>query len=117
MLQIGDKSDSVSVDRLKPVYFTVTVDPAVPPSRGRPWLVPPAVSVPPDPVLPPKMKVWFSPLALAMQLRRNPHRTVGGSPPLSAVLRPHLLGEVTVATRMTCLQPPYYRAVPNPHRH
>ena len=31
VLQIGDKSDSVSVDRLKPVYSTVPLDPAVPP--------------------------------------------------------------------------------------
>ena len=30
VLQNGEKSDSVSVDRLKPVYSTVSVDPAVP---------------------------------------------------------------------------------------
>ena len=31
VLQIGDKSDSVSVDRLKPVISSVPVVPAVPP--------------------------------------------------------------------------------------
>ena len=34
VLQIGDKSDSVSVDRLKPVFSSVPVVPGVPPVRG-----------------------------------------------------------------------------------
>ena len=38
--------------------------------------------------------VRFSPV-LATKLCRNPHRTVQGSPPLSVVLRPHLLGGVS----------------------
>ena len=91
MLQIGDKSDSVSVDRLKPVYSTVPVDPAVPISRGRSRLVPPTVSVPPDPVCPSKKKVCFAPPAPAPQksssnglrfsasLRRPPASPCGGS--------------------------------------
>jgi len=33
---MGDKEDSVSVDRLKPVFSTNPVVPAVPPTRGRP---------------------------------------------------------------------------------
>ena len=47
VLQIGDKSDSVSVDRLKPVISTVPVVPAVPPLWGRPCLVPASVHKPP----------------------------------------------------------------------
>ena len=85
VLQNGDKSDSVSVDRLKPVYSTVPVDPAVPPSQGRPWLVPPAVSIPSDPLRPLKKKICFSPLAPATQLRRNPCQTVQGSLPSSSL--------------------------------
>ena len=40
LLQIGDKTDSVSVDRLKAVFSPVPVTPAVPPPRGRPRLQP-----------------------------------------------------------------------------
>ena len=36
VLQIGDRSDSVSVDRLKPVISSVAVEAQVPPRRGRP---------------------------------------------------------------------------------
>ena len=36
VLQIGDRSDSVSVDRLKPVISSVVVEAQVPPRRGRP---------------------------------------------------------------------------------
>ena len=36
VLQIGDKSDSVSVDRLKPVFSSEPISPAVPPPCGRP---------------------------------------------------------------------------------
>ena len=53
----------------------------------------------------------------ATQLRRNPCQMVQGSLPLSAFLRPHLLGGVTVAIMTTFLQPPSYRAVlQNPPR-
>ena len=110
VLQIGDE-DSVSVDRLKPVFSSVPVVPAAPPQRGRPRLGPalvprppgpcpePAlVPGPPDPGRPPVKKVRFSPVP-AIQLHRNPHRTVQGFPPLSAILRSHFLGGVTcVAT-------------------
>ena len=40
ILQVGDKTDSVSVDRLKAVFSSVPVTPAVPPPRGRPHLLP-----------------------------------------------------------------------------
>ena len=36
VLQIGDKKDVVSVDRLKPVFSSNPVVPGVPPVRGRP---------------------------------------------------------------------------------
>ena len=36
ILQIGNKSDSVSVDRLKAVFSSVPVTPAAPPTRGQP---------------------------------------------------------------------------------
>ena len=36
VLQMGDKEDSVSVDRLKPVFSTNPVVPAVPPTPSRP---------------------------------------------------------------------------------
>ena len=102
VLQIRDKSHSVSVDRLKPVFSSVPVVPAAPPQRGRPRLGPalvprppgpcpePAlVPGPPDPGRPPVKKVRFSPVP-AIQLHRNP---------LSAILRSHFLGGVTcVAT-------------------
>ena len=98
-IQIGDKSDSVSVDRLKPVISSVQVVPGVPPVCDRPHLKP--VSIPGPPVKdqppvkdrPPVKKVTFSPVKKArfsqvpaLQLRRNPHQTVQDSPPLSAVL-------------------------------
>ena len=103
VLQIGDKKDAVSVDRLKPVFSSSPVVPGLPPVRGRPRLVPASVPGPPA-VGPPVKKFTFSPIKKvrfspvpATQLRRNPHRSARGSPPLSAVLRPHLLGGVTVA--------------------
>ena len=88
VLQIGDKSDSVSVDRLKPVFSSVPVVPAAPPLRGCnplvPTLVPsppgprpePAsVPGPPDPGRPPVKKVRFS-LVRATQLCWNLHQMV-----------------------------------------
>ena len=119
VLQIRDKSDSVSVARLKPVISSVPVVPAVPPLQGRPHLVPalvprppdphpdPAsVPGPPDPGCPLVKKVMFS-LVPTTQLRQNSHRTVRGSPPLFAVLRPHLLGGVSCG---------YYKDdLPHPH--
>ena len=84
VVQIGDRYDTVSLDRLKPVFYSVPVLPADPPLRGQPRLVPalvprppdprhePAlVPVPPGPGCPPVKKVRFSPVP-ATQLRRNP---------------------------------------------
>ena len=95
----------MSVDRLKPVISSVPVVPGVPPVRGWPRLKPASTPGPPVKDRPPVKKVTFSPVKKvrfspvpAKQLRRNPRRTVQNSPPLSAVLRPHLLGGVTVAT-------------------
>jgi hypothetical protein len=39
-LQMGSRTDSVSVHRLKPAYVPPTVSPAQPPRRGRPPKVP-----------------------------------------------------------------------------
>ena len=55
-LQIGNKSNSVSVDRLIAVFSSVPVTPAVPPPRGRPHLPPASVIEPPAHV---KKKVRF----------------------------------------------------------
>ena len=102
IIQIGDISDSVSVDRLKPVISSV---PGVTPVRSWPHLNPASIPGPPVKDRPPVKKVTFSPVKRvrfspvpATQLCRNPHWTVQDSWPLSDVLRPHLLGGVTVAT-------------------
>ena len=99
VLQIGDKQDSVSVDRLKPVFSSTTVVPGVPPVRGRPRLVPASIPGPSVKDRPLVKKVTFSPIKKvsfspvpAPQLCQNPHRSARGSTPFSAVLRPHLLG-------------------------
>ena len=84
ILQIGDKSDSVSVDRLKAVYSPVTVTPAVPPPWGHPCLLPASVTKPPVPVHA-KKNVRFEVPVPAMKLRRNPHQTVLGIPPSSSL--------------------------------
>ena len=94
VLQIGDKTDSLSVDRLKPVVSAVPVTPAVPPPQGHPCWVPASVTRPPDPGHLPVKKVRFFVPGSAMKLHQDPHRTVQGSLPLYAVLRPHLLGQV-----------------------
>ena len=83
VIQIGDKLDSVSVDRLKPVVSSVPVVPGVPPVHGRHRLKPASIPGPPVQDRPPVKKVTFSPLkkvrfspVTATQLRWNPHRTV-----------------------------------------
>ena len=83
VLQIGEKSDSVSVDMLKPVISSVSVVPGVPPVRGWPQLKPASVPGPPVPGCPPVKKVTFSPVKKvrfspvpATQLCQNPLRTV-----------------------------------------
>ena len=97
VLQIGDKSDSVSVDRLKPVFSSYPLVPAKPPHLGWPCLVPASVPGPPVPRCPPVKKVSFAPVPAPPE--SSPE--VRGSPPHSAVLRHHLLGGVTVATTKT----------------
>ena len=93
------------MDRWKPVISSVLVVLGVPPVRGRPCLKPASIPGPPVKDRPTVKKVTFSPvkkvrfsLVPVTQLRRNPHRTVRDYLSLSAVLRPHLLGGVTVAT-------------------
>ena len=75
--------DDASKPPLSPLY------------RGCPRLRPASVIEPPVHV---KKKVWFEFPVPATKLRRNPRRTVRGVPPFSAVLRPLLLGGVSVAT-------------------
>ena len=58
VLQVGDKSNSV--DRLKPVFSSVPVTPAVPLPQGQPGMVPVCVMTPPVPVRLQKKKVCFS---------------------------------------------------------
>ena len=132
VLRCSEKSDSVSVDRLKPVISSVPVVPGVPPVRGRPCLKPASILVPPVQDRPPVKKVTFSSVKKVRfssvpvtQLSWNPHRTAQGSPPLSAVLRPHLMGGVTVATanltttfRTACsLSPPSEHAWRSPRHY
>ncbi|XP_023323591.1 uncharacterized protein LOC111697725 [Eurytemora carolleeae] len=91
LVEIGSKSDSVSVDRLKPVLSDHPVTPQQPPRRGRPPLSPaplaPAPSAP-APLAPAspvplwkapgmKKKVQFSPQKFSpLPARRNPRRRV-----------------------------------------
>ena len=93
-LQIGSKTDSVSVDRLKPVLSEFTVTAQTPPRRGRPPKAPdpPAPVLPtPVPPLPPtrdhpaprskagvlRKRVRFSPpVPVPSGTRRNPRRLV-----------------------------------------
>ena len=79
VLQIGDKSDSVSVDRLKTVISAVPVTPAVPPLGGHPRLVPASITGPPDPGRLPVKKVRFFIPVPATKLRWNSHWKVKGS--------------------------------------
>ena len=92
----------MSVDRLKPVISFVLGTPALPP--------PAVVTRPLFSVSPQIKKVQFFTPVPATQLHWNPYQTVQGSLSLFTVLRPHLLGGVTVAFTTTYLQPPYYRA-------
>ena len=62
VIQIGDKSDSVSVETLKSVISSVPVVPGVPPVRGRPCLKPASIPGPPVKDCPPVKKVTFSPV-------------------------------------------------------
>ena len=87
-------------DRLKPVFSSTPMVPAKPPLQGLLCLVPALVPRSPVSRRPPVKKVSFASVP-ATQLHRNPHRTVPGSLPLYAILCPHLLGGVTVATTKT----------------
>ena len=93
VLQVGDESDSVSVDRLKPVISAAPVTLAVPPPCGWPRLVPGSIPKPLDPVRLLEKKLRFSVLVPATKLHWNPCLTVLGSLPLSAILWAPLLGE------------------------
>ena len=75
VLQIRDKSDSVSMDRLKLVISASPVTLAVPPPQGRPCLVPPSIMRPPDPVCLSVNKVRFSIPVPTTKLRQYPYGT------------------------------------------
>ena len=75
-LQIGDKVDVVSVDRLKPVISDSTIISAKPPARGRPILRPQSSKSNSSASAPPRVvrKVRFQDQP-AVPVRRNPHRS------------------------------------------
>ncbi|XP_023344142.1 uncharacterized protein LOC111713509 [Eurytemora carolleeae] len=86
-LQIGDKVDSVTVDRLKPVFSDSPVIPAAPPPQGRPPLRqskdPPDHSSAAKSSASKKKSVLFLTQPIVIP-RRNPHRQVrkeGLAPP------------------------------------
>ena len=94
-LQIGQKVDSVSVDRLKPVFSDSPVVPANPPPRGRPPLHP--ARQPPEPSSAvnssssKKKSVTFLNMPTVM-LRRNPYRQARGRSTCSTLTPTFLLG-------------------------
>ena len=75
-LQIGDKVDVVSVDRLKPVISDSTIIPAKPPARGRPILRPQSPKPDSSASAPPRVirKVRFQ-AQPSVPVRSNPHRS------------------------------------------
>ena len=95
-LQIGSRSDSVSVDRLKPVFSEEPIEPAFPPARGRPpsrpketrkLNVPPSFppDAPPSPDASPFQEVSPAPPPV---LRPRGRRVTRVPPHLSVPLRP-----------------------------
>ena len=76
ILQIGDCTDSVSVDRLKPIFSSVPVTPAGPSARGLPWLVLSSFTKPPELICLRKKKVEFFVSVPALKLCWNPCQTV-----------------------------------------
>ena len=100
-LQIGNRIDSVSVDRLKPVFSDSPITPAAPPLRGRPPLRP--GKKPPEPssavesAISKEKKSMKSVRFLTKPeviLRRNPHRQARIRSSCSALTPPYLLGGV-----------------------
>ena len=75
-LQIGNKVDAVSVDRLKPCLHSGDVVPALPPRRGRPPL-PPAPDPVPDPA--PVRRPRGRPRKVIAQTLLLPQHRLGGS--------------------------------------
>ena len=103
-LQLGTRMDVVSVDRLKPVFSSDSISPALPPPRGRPTqrildlvLVPPVLLSPPSAADPapirPKKRVTFR-LLPAVPVWQNPLRAVCSRRICSTVAPPILLGGV-----------------------
>ena len=99
-LQIGHKVDSVSVDRLKPVFSDSPVVPANPPPLRRPPLRP--ASHPPEPSSPMNLSASKKKSVSFLNkpeviLRRNPHRQARIRSACPALTPPFLLGGSIVA--------------------
>ena len=105
-LQMGDKTDDVSVDRLKPAFSDVPISTAFPPLCGRPALKPPPDAVlvvhppqPPPPAVvcgPAHRKTVSFHLPLGVPTCQNTHRAALGRRICSAISPPFLLGGSTV---------------------
>ena len=97
LLQVGQKVDSVSVDRLKPVFSAYPVIPADPPPRGHPPLrpakFPPVSSSAVNSPISKKKSVTFLNVP-AIIPRRNPYRQTRGRSTCSALTPQFLLGGV-----------------------
>ena len=95
-LQIGARIDSVSLDRLKPVFSDSPVIPAAPPPRGRPPLC--QSKDPPDPSSTAKSSASKKSVLFLTQPviipRRNPHRQVRKEALAPPCLRHAFLGGV-----------------------
>ena len=101
-LQIGSRTDVVSVHCLKPVFSDKPVSPALPPARGRPALQVPGLIIDPPVVLDlpsatlpvrPERRVHFQ-LPPSVPARRNPCRATCYRRICSAISPPLLLGGV-----------------------
>ena len=93
--QMGDKTDVVSVDRLKPAFSDVPI--SLPPLRGRPALKPPPDAVPvarPPPAVvhgPAHWKTVTFHLPPEVPTCQNPHRAARGRRICSAISPPFFL--------------------------
>ena len=103
-LQLGSRTDVISVDRLKPVISSDPVSVAVPPARWRPIFHPTDPALCPQYLLAPssaaapvlthtKKTVGFQ-LPLPAPVQRNPPRTVRNRRTCSALTPPLHLGGV-----------------------